>query len=125
VLSFTAKIFDDTFLFAHNHVSKRSVRAHDEAQRTIEDHPHVEWAEQQRLLSRKRRQLWHLPLRPSQLRQNPVPDHYDDLMHLNDQRWPQQWYLNRGDRLDMNVQGAWAEGATGKVGLAERFAWPS
>ncbi len=29
-------------------------------------------------------------------------------------RWPQQWYLNRGDRLDMNVQDAWAEGATGK-----------
>ena len=29
-------------------------------------------------------------------------------------RWPQPWYLNRGDRLDMNVQDAWAEGATGK-----------
>ena len=24
------------------------------------------------------------------------------------------WYLNRGDRLDMNVQGAWLEGVTGK-----------
>ncbi len=24
------------------------------------------------------------------------------------------WYLNRGDRLDMNVQEAWMEGATGK-----------
>lgn len=24
------------------------------------------------------------------------------------------WYLNRGGRLDMNVQDAWAEGATGK-----------
>ena len=24
------------------------------------------------------------------------------------------WYLNRGDRLDMNVQGAWREGVTGK-----------
>jgi len=96
------------------------------------------------VLSRRRRQLWQLPplRRPSQLRQNPVPDHYVDLMHLNDKRWsavvfnvriyntnilkmvlyflrwPQQWYLNRGNRLDMNVQGAWAEGATGKVSLA-------
>ena len=25
------------------------------------------------------------------------------------------WYLNRGDRLDMNVQGAWLEGATPHV----------
>ena len=24
------------------------------------------------------------------------------------------WYLNRGGHLDMNVQGAWAAGATGK-----------
>ena len=29
-------------------------------------------------------------------------------------RWPQMWYLNRGNRLDMNVQEAWQEGATGK-----------
>ena len=29
-------------------------------------------------------------------------------------RFPQMWYLNRGDRIDMNVQGAWAEGVTGK-----------
>ena len=29
-------------------------------------------------------------------------------------RWPQMWYLNRGNRLDMNVQEAWNSGATGK-----------
>ena len=29
-------------------------------------------------------------------------------------RFGQMWYLNRGDRIDMNVQGAWAEGVTGK-----------
>ena len=29
-------------------------------------------------------------------------------------RWPQMWYLNRGNRLDMNVQEAWLAGFTGK-----------
>ena len=29
-------------------------------------------------------------------------------------RWPQMWYLNRGQKLDMNVQEAWKLGATGK-----------
>ena len=29
-------------------------------------------------------------------------------------RWPQMWYLNRGKRLDMNVQEAWKMGVTGK-----------
>jgi subtilisin family serine protease len=29
-------------------------------------------------------------------------------------RWPQMWYLNRGNHLDMNVQEAWLLGATGK-----------
>jgi hypothetical protein len=24
------------------------------------------------------------------------------------------WYLNRGEDLDMNVEGAWEEGVTGK-----------
>merc|ERR1712223_2217917 len=36
------------------------------------------------------------------------------LKHLNDNRWPQMWYLNRGGHLDMNVQGAWMQGGTGK-----------
>ncbi|XP_069960636.1 furin-like protease 1, isoforms 1/1-X/2 isoform X3 [Cherax quadricarinatus] len=33
---------------------------------------------------------------------------------MNDPKWPQMWYLNRGGSLDMNVQAAWAEGVTGK-----------
>merc|ERR550519_108603 len=39
---------------------------------------------------------------------------YQDLANLNDPRFPQMWYLNRGHMLDMNVQGAWVEGYTGK-----------
>ncbi|GFW67921.1 hypothetical protein TNCV_3872501 [Trichonephila clavipes] len=33
---------------------------------------------------------------------------------LNDPKWPEMWYLNRGKGLDMNVEAAWAAGATGK-----------
>ena len=33
---------------------------------------------------------------------------------LNDPRWPQMWYLNRGSSKDMNVISAWMEGITGK-----------
>jgi len=47
---FLAKIFDDTFLFAHNHVSKRSVEAHVEAHNAIKEHKHVQWTEQQQVI---------------------------------------------------------------------------
>ena len=33
---------------------------------------------------------------------------------LNDPYWDKMWYLNRGDNLDMNVQGAWDQGVTGQ-----------
>ena len=52
---------------------------------------------------------------PRQQQQNyPPQSEFEDLSHFNDQRWPQMWYLNRGNRLDMNVQEAWNMGATGK-----------
>ncbi|GIY12727.1 hypothetical protein CDAR_64581 [Caerostris darwini] len=35
-------------------------------------------------------------------------------VNINDPSWPDMWYLNRGKGLDMNVQEAWKEGATGK-----------
>jgi len=31
-----------------------------------------------------------------------------------DAEWPQQWYLNRGGALDMNVEAAWDKGYSGK-----------
>ncbi|KXJ80378.1 hypothetical protein RP20_CCG025184 [Aedes albopictus] len=33
---------------------------------------------------------------------------------LNDPKWGEMWYLNRGNGLDMNVIPAWKEGVTGK-----------
>ncbi|XP_069695249.1 furin-like protease 1 [Periplaneta americana] len=60
----------------------------------------VKWARQQVVRSRQKRDL--LPLRQRSYRVN-----------LNDPRWSQMWYLNRGQGLDMNVQPAWMEGITG------------
>ena len=82
-------IFSDTFLLTCHRISKRSTGAHFHAD--IERHPNVAEAEQQRVLSRKKRQLWP----PQMLRRPPHPrgpqnyppqDHYEDLLHLNDQR---------------------------------------
>ena len=33
---------------------------------------------------------------------------------FNDPYWSKMWYLNRGNDLDMNVEGAWRQGITGK-----------
>ena len=33
---------------------------------------------------------------------------------MNDPYWDKMWYLNRGDHLDMNVQGAWEQGVSGR-----------
>ncbi|XP_054160265.1 furin-like protease 1, isoforms 1/1-X/2 isoform X4 [Oppia nitens] len=35
-------------------------------------------------------------------------------MQFDDPRWPQMWYLNRGQGLDMNVQMAWNKNITGR-----------
>ena len=77
----SAKIFDDTYLLEHNHVQKRSVDPHDAVHSEVSEHPSVSWAEQQRVLSRQKRQLWRLP--PPTL---PPPEHYENDLNLNDER---------------------------------------
>ncbi|XP_031774947.1 furin-like protease 1, isoforms 1/1-X/2 isoform X2 [Apis florea] len=86
----------------HTSVVKRSAEPHFGVQgRLIEDR-RVRRAEQQRVKSRTKRDLI-IKRGPSNLR-----------TVLNDEMWPQMWYLNRGKGLDMNVQEAWAEGITGR-----------
>ena len=82
VIIFSAKIFDDTYLLEHNRVSRRSVDPHAAAHAEVSDHPAVSWAEQQRVLSRQKRQLWRLP--PPTL---PPPEHYENDLNLNDERY--------------------------------------
>ncbi|XP_070162415.1 furin-like protease 1 isoform X1 [Polyergus mexicanus] len=97
---YLGKINDDWFHMEHRSVPKRSTEPHLEVhQRLMKDY-RVHRAEQQRVKSRIKRDL--IIKRPSNI-----------LSILNDERWPQMWYLNRGKGLDMNVQGAWAEGITG------------
>ena len=86
VLTLPAKIFDDTYLLEHNHVSRRSVDPHAAAHAEVSEHPAVSWAEQQRVLSRQKRQLWRLP--PPTL---PPPEHYENDLNLNDERY--KWQL--------------------------------
>ncbi|XP_076292806.1 furin-like protease 1 isoform X4 [Lasioglossum baleicum] len=94
------KIVDDWYHMVHTSVVKRSTEPHlGVHQRLIQDR-RVRRAEQQRVKSRTKRDL---------IKRGPSNLH----TILNDERWSQMWYLNRGNGLDMNVQEAWAEGITG------------
>ncbi|XP_050451575.1 furin-like protease 1 isoform X2 [Cataglyphis hispanica] len=97
---YLGKINDDWFHMEHRSVPKRSIGPHLEVHQRLMKDNRVHRAEQQRVKKREKRDL--IIKRPSNI-----------LSMLNDERWPQMWYLNRGKGLDMNVQGAWAEGITG------------
>lgn len=108
-------VIDQNYLLICHHVNRRSVEPHVATHSDLTGHRHVRNADQQVVLSRKKRQppnLWRMQHQQPQL--PPQQQQYYDSMHLNDQRWPQMWYLNRGQRLDMNVQEAWQMGITGK-----------
>ena len=62
-------------------MAKRSVEPHGETHASVTSHPDVAWAEQQKVLSRKKRQLWRLP--PPTM---PPPEHYENFLNLNDER---------------------------------------
>jgi len=95
---------EDYYLFHCPHVTRRDADPHPETHQDIQDHHHVtnDTAEQQKVLSRTKR----VPLPSS----TPIVDK----LHLNDPQWPETWYLNRGNKHDMNVQEAWEMGLTGK-----------
>ncbi|XP_044017340.1 furin-like protease 1, isoforms 1/1-X/2 isoform X2 [Aphidius gifuensis] len=95
------KIVEGVYHFEHNSLRKRSTEPHLGVHHRLIRDSRVKRAEQQRVKSRKKRDLIV----------KKVPK---ELLYLNDNRWPLMWYLNRGNGLDMNVQGAWAEGITGR-----------
>eukprot|EP00092_Neocalanus_flemingeri_P033440 GFUD01036357.1.p1 GENE.GFUD01036357.1~~GFUD01036357.1.p1 ORF type:complete len:862 (-),score=191.63 GFUD01036357.1:334-2919(-) len=124
---------ENLYLFLCHHVRRRSTEPHEETHKTIEEHEYVSQTEQQKVKSRNRRQWgmgfgggnqygggmelqqqqqWRMPQQQTPAIDPNTP--YEDKKHLNDQRWPLMWYLNRGDKLDMNVQDAWEMGITGK-----------
>jgi len=124
---------DNLYLFKCHHVNRRSTEPHEETHKSIEEHEHVDYTEQQQVKNRRRRQWgmgfgggsqyggmgglqqqaqWRMPQQQTPAIDPNTP--YEDKKHLNDPRWPLMWYLNRGDKLDMNVQDAWEMGITGK-----------
>ena len=81
----------NTYHFKHPRRAKRSILPAENLTRKFRDHPEVGLeVEQQVALVRNKRN------------------------ELNDPYWDKMWYLNRGDNLDMNVQGAWDQGVTGR-----------
>jgi len=98
---------EEYYLFHCHHVSRRDAEPHPETHEDIQGHKHVtnNTAEQQKVLSRTKRV-------PLGLSSSITP--IVDKLHLNDPQWPETWYLNRGDKKDMNVQEAWEMGFTGK-----------
>uniref|UniRef100_A0A224XK28 furin n=1 Tax=Panstrongylus lignarius TaxID=156445 RepID=A0A224XK28_9HEMI len=99
-----AEIFPDTYHLEHRKVAKRSLKPNTQYHDNLISEKQVKWAKQQRARRRKKRDyLMRKDLGLS-----------DSHVYLNDQRWPQMWYLNRGSGLDMSVEGAWKEGVTGK-----------
>ncbi|XP_026666894.1 furin-like protease 1, isoforms 1/1-X/2 [Ceratina calcarata] len=95
-------IVDDWYHMVHMTVVKRSAEPHLGVHGRLMQDRRVRRAEQQRVKLRTKRDLI-IKRGPSNLR-----------TVLNDEMWPQMWYLNRGKGLDMNVQEAWAEGITGR-----------
>jgi len=116
------------FQFKCHHVRRRSTEPDSEAHSSLEKHEHVNWCSQQEVKSRPKRQYnwpglqnWGFPQMGDSGRRRTTEapfalsnEPYENFMNLNDERYPLMWYLNRGNGLDMNVQGAWQQGITGK-----------
>ncbi|XP_035208871.1 furin-like, partial [Stegodyphus dumicola] len=96
-------IFDDYYHLRHRRISKRSLKPSEEHHIALSNEPQVTWFSQQVLKRRIKRDFKEDPESEKGIK-----------IALNDPRWPQMWYLNRGEGLDMNVQDAWAQGVTGK-----------
>ncbi|XP_042210078.1 furin-like protease 1 isoform X3 [Homarus americanus] len=99
---FLFQIFHDVYLLRHRRVARRSVDPSHTHHDNLMGETSVRWAEQQRVKRRVKRDFLDHPKIPHRS------------TWMNDPKWPQMWYLNRGGSLDMNVQAAWAEGVSGK-----------
>ncbi|XP_046678962.1 furin-like protease 1 isoform X1 [Homalodisca vitripennis] len=95
------QIFPDLWHFEHLKLEKRSADPSPDHHDNLVMEPQVKWAKQQVIKSRTKRDYLSV-------------SNEDSSYSLNDPRWTQMWYLNRGNGLDMSVVGAWREGITGK-----------
>ncbi|XP_050428302.1 furin-like protease 1 isoform X2 [Adelges cooleyi] len=102
------EIFPDYYHLEHSHVSKRSASPGHEHHKRLTSEQNVKWAEQQKILTRSKRDLLGFTKNSRSSKKFSIKTGF------NDPKWPTMWYLNRGGGADMNVQGAWEEGITGK-----------
>ncbi|VVC39282.1 Peptidase S8, pro-domain,Peptidase S8, subtilisin-related,Peptidase S8, subtilisin, Ser-active [Cinara cedri] len=102
------EIFPDYYHLEHKHVSKRSVNPGFEHHEKLISEQNVKWAKQQKILSRSKRDYL------TYVRDSKSSKRFAIKGGFNDPKWPKMWYLNRGRGMDMNVQGAWEEGISGK-----------
>lgn len=119
-------IFGDYYHFQHRKVAKRSALPGIHHDRLLNDDPEVRWVKQQVVKKRVKRDYLDMTEESSRPERSRASDRgrpsrragfssaRSVTYNLNDPRWAQMWYLNRGMGLDMNVQEAWAEGVTGK-----------
>ena len=92
---FAGIILENTYLLTCHHVTRRSADPHDQVHQEISSHEKVKFADQQKVLSRQKRQLWRIPQQqfggkqPFMQQQQPSQSHQDfeDLSHFNDQRY--------------------------------------
>jgi furin len=89
--TFVDQIMPDYYHIRHDRVVKRSLQRDDIHVSSLENDSHVLWIEQQISKHRVKR----------------------DLTEFNDPQWPKEWYLNRGNGLDMNVLEAYQYQMTG------------
>ncbi|XP_013793424.1 furin-like protease 1, partial [Limulus polyphemus] len=90
-------MFDDYYHLKHHQVSKRSVEPSLHHHETLHSEKQVKWFSQQTLKRRSKRDLSSF-----------------EVPYLNDPKWKDMWYLNRGNNLDMNVKPAWDMKISGK-----------
>ncbi|XP_050300640.1 furin-like protease 2 [Anthonomus grandis grandis] len=116
------------YLFEHQRIRKRSVKANDDIHKTLQSEPQILWVQQQHEKKRKKRDYVSSTPSPSIFSQyftGVAPEaqshgqpHYRAVpdVAFPDPLYREQWYLNGGakDGLDMNVAPAWQKGYTGK-----------
>ncbi|KAJ6219529.1 hypothetical protein RDWZM_005341 [Blomia tropicalis] len=137
-------IFGNFHHLKHRKIAKRSVEGADERHHgPLNLHPSVISLKQQTLKRRTKRDFLETPTkRRNHVRKEVLPFYssshqrhfqqahppllpfsreylisahdYDNQVKFDDPQWPRMWYLNRGNGLDMNVEGAWMKNITGR-----------
>ncbi|XP_061411275.1 furin-like [Lethenteron reissneri] len=87
------QIFGDYYHFRHRAVAKRSLSRHHNRNLKLQKEPKVQWAEQQVVKARRKRELFQEPTDPKYLL---------------------QWYLHNSVHHDLNVLAAWSQGVSGR-----------